>query len=157
MRLTSVDLLEKVIEMSATDRWAQSEQRLQGYLFSSWFLQALAAEYLLKSVSIRDAGRYRRTHDLLQLFKALKPETRAEIAGPATRQGIDIPEFFKKYRNAFVEWRYPFEEMSALPQPDEFDNVLAVLVGVCEPGSPQARRMMEHLTSGPVDGASNVS
>ena len=119
-------------------------------------LQAIAAEYLLKGLSIRDAGRFRKSHDLLQLLKALAPDTQAEIAAQGAREGIAVPEFLTKFRNAVVEWRYPFEEMSAIPESKEFDDVLAVLVGVCEPGSPQARRMMEHLTAGPVAGTSDA-
>ena len=92
IRLTSVDLLENVVEMSGSKRWERSEQRLHGYLFSSWFLQALAAEYLLKSLSIRDAGRYRKTHDLLQLLKALDRDTQAEIVRQGAQEGIDVPE-----------------------------------------------------------------
>ncbi|MYC68992.1 MAG: HEPN domain-containing protein [Acidobacteriia bacterium] len=146
IRLTSVDLLGEVVEMSSPERRERSEHRVHGYLISSWILQALAAEYLLKSLSIRDAGRFSKTHDLLQLFKALDLDTQAEIARQGAQEGIDIPELLKKHRSAVVEWRYPFEEMSAIPEPQELDDVLAVLVGVCEPGSPQARRMMEHLT-----------
>lgn len=153
MRLTSIDLLEKVIEMSSWKRREHSEPRLQGYLFSSWFLLALAAEYLQKSLSIRDAGRYRKTHDLLQLLKALDKDTQMEISRQGAQKEIDVPGVLKKFRNAVVEWRYPFEEMSAIPEPLEFDDVLAVLVGVCEPGSPQARRMMEHLTAEPINEA----
>lgn len=153
MRLTYVDLLESVIEMSDPNRRARSEHRVQGYLFSSWFLLALAAEYLLKSLSIRDAGRYRKTHDLLQLLKALDRDTQAEILRQEAQKGIDAPEAPKKYRNAVVEWRYPFEEMSAIPEPLEFDEVLAVQVGVCEPGRPQARRMMKHLAAEPINEA----
>ena len=155
MRLTSVDLLENVIEMSGSKRRERSEHRLQGYLFSSWFLQALAAEYLLKSLSIRESGRYRKTHDLLQLLKALDRGTQAEISRQGAQKGIDVPEVLKKFRNAVVEWRYPLEEMSAIPEPLEFDDLLAVLVGVCEPGSPQARRMMEHLAAEPLNDAND--
>lgn len=156
MRLTSVDLLESVIEMSDPNRRTRSEHRVQGYLFSSWFLLALAAEYLLKSLSIRDAGRYSKTHDLLQLLKALDRDTQAEILRQGAQEGIDVAEALKKYRNAVVEWRYPFEEMSAIPDPLEFDTLLAVLVGVCEPGSPQARRMMEHLSAEPISEANDA-
>ena len=45
--------------------------------------------------------------------------------------------------------------MSAIPDPLEFDVLLAVLVGVCEPGSPQARRMMEHLSAEPISEAND--
>ena len=118
LRLTAVGLLEEVMERSSPKRWERSKQRVHGYLSPSWMLRALAAEYLLKSLSIRDSGRIRKTHYLLQLLKALDPDTQAEIAGQATEQGIDIPEFLKTYRNSFVEWRYPIEEMSAIPELD---------------------------------------
>lgn len=151
MRVTSVDLLNKVIEMSGPENLEHSEHRFQGYLFSWWMLQPIAADYLLKSLAIRDSGRFLKTHDLLRLLKVLKSETQAEIVRQGAQEGIDMPEFLQKYRHAVVDWRCPFEEKSAIPEPTEFDDVLAVLVGVCEPGSPQARPMMEHPTAGPVD------
>lgn len=64
-----------------------------------------------------------------------------------------MSKFLTNRRDAVVKWRYPFEEMSAVPEPKEFDDVLAVLVGVCEPGSAQARRIMEYLTAGTVAGS----
>jgi len=147
LRVTAVDLIEKVIEMSDPKCGEGAKRRVNGYLFSSWMLQALAAEYLLKSLSIRDAARFRKTHDLVQLFKTLNADTQAEIAGQGMQESIAVPEFLEQYRSAFVDWRYPFQEMRAIPSPVEFDNVLAVLVGFCEPGSPQARRMLEKYSA----------
>ena len=146
LRLTAVDLITELIEMSGLEysrRRERPERRELGYLVASWMLQPLAAEYLLKSLSLRDAGRFRKTHDLLKLLKVLDRHIQDEIVGQGKQQGIAIPEFLERYRKAFVEWRYPFEDMSAIPEPVEFDNVLAVLVEVCEPGSPEARRMLE--------------
>ncbi len=146
LRLTAVDLITDVMKMSDREYWRRRERpepRHLGYQIASWTMQALAAEYLLKSLSLRDAGRFRKSHDLLKLLKVLEQQVQDEIVGQGAQQGIAIPEFLEKYRKSFVEWRYPFEDMSAIPEPVEFDNVLAVLVGVCEPGSLQARRILE--------------
>ena len=141
--MTAVDLLEKVMERSNPKRWERSEQRVHGYRFWSWMLQAPATEHLLKSLSIRDSSRIRKTPDLLQLLKGLDPDTQVEITRQATQQGIDMPELLRTHRHAFVVWQYPVEEMSAIPEAKEFDDVLAALVGVCEPGNQQAGQMPE--------------
>ena len=149
MRLTAVDLSNEVIEMSSLEysrRHERPESRTRGYQVVSWMLQPLAVEYLLKSLSIRDPGGFPRTHDLLKLLEALEPKVQDEIAERGKLQGIAIPEFLARHRRDFVEWRYPFEDKedkSAIPASVEFENELAVLVEVCEPGSPEARRMME--------------
>ena len=90
LRLTAVGLLEEVMERSSPKRWERSKQRVHGYLSPSWMLRALAAEYLLKSLSIRDSGRIRKTHYLLQLLKALDPDTQARDrrAGNGARESI---------------------------------------------------------------------
>ena len=54
-----------------------------------------------------------------------------------------IPEFLERYCKAVVEWRHPFEDMTAIPVSIDFDNALAVLLGICESGSPQARFILE--------------
>ena len=149
MRLTAVDLITDVIKMSGLEysrRHERPESRVLGYQVVAWMLQPLAAEYLLKSLSIRDVGGFPKTHDLLKLFESLDRRVQDEIAEQGLRQGMAIPGFLAEHRRDFVEWRYPFEDKEdpgAIPLPIDFDNVLAVLVGVCEPGSPQARRILE--------------
>ena len=122
------------------------ESRTLGYQVVAWMLQPLAAEYLLKSLSIRDAGGFSKTHDLLKLFESLDRRVQDELGEQGAQQGIAIPGFLAERCRDCVEWRYPFEDKEdpgAIPDPVGFDNVLAVLVGVCEPGSPQARRILE--------------
>lgn len=94
-------------------------------------LQAIAAAYLLKSRSIQDADRFRKTHDLPQLLKglaALDKESyikthnlRCLYAGlePAILErltsvkvsdiGTRLREFIEEHRNDFVESLYVFE------------------------------------------------
>ena len=84
VRLTAVDLITELIEMSGLEysrRRERPERRELGYLVASWMLQPLAAEYLLKSLSLRDADRFRKTHDLLKLLKALDRHIQDEIVG----------------------------------------------------------------------------
>jgi len=48
---------------------------MHGYLFTQRILQALVADHLLKSLSIREASRFGGTHDLLPPLKAVGPDT----------------------------------------------------------------------------------
>ena len=134
MRLTATDLIARVTEMSGRK---QSERRELGYLISAWMLQALAAKYLLKGLSVRNVGRFIKSHDLLELLEALDCDTQAEIAEHGAQQDISVREFLDKHRNGFVDWRYPFEEMRSVPEPIEFDSLLAALSEVCESGQPE--------------------
>ena len=43
-------------------------------------LQAFAAECLLKGLSLRENGRYLKTHDLHDLYEALGPESKPHVA-----------------------------------------------------------------------------
>ena len=116
-RLTAGDLITDVIKMSGLEdsrRHEVPEPRHLVYAVASWTLQALAAEFLLKGLSLRDASRFAKTHDLPKLFKALDQSVLAEIIGQGVQQGIAIPEFLERYRKAFVECRYPFEDMTAI-------------------------------------------
>ena len=45
-----------------------------GYVLAAVILRPLAAEYLLKGLSLRTTGRFLKTHDLLKLFEALDSE-----------------------------------------------------------------------------------
>lgn len=105
--------------------------RCWGYGFSAVILQPLAAEYLLKGLSLRKTGRYKKTHNLDQLYKALDPGTRAEIAEQGKQRGIAVPEFLNEHRNDFEDLRYPVEGISSTPSMDAFDKTLAALVAAC--------------------------
>lgn len=63
--------------------WIEDLSHVSGVLF------AFSAELYLKAFSIIDNGKYKKTHDLLDLFNSLKPETKSKI--------VDFNE---------VEWRY---------------------------------------------------
>lgn len=58
----------------------------------------------MKSLSIRDAGRVRKTHDQLELLKVLDLEIPAEIVGQGKQAGIAVPKFLKQHSNVFVSW-----------------------------------------------------
>ena len=105
-----------------------------GHMISTIILRALAAEYLLKGPSVRQFGKFRRTHDLLKLFKVLDEPTRAGIVEQGDRQGIEALDILTKHRNAFVEWRYWTEGVEWKGFDRRVDLMLAALAEVCEPG-----------------------
>ena len=96
MRLTAGDLITDVIKVSGLEDSRLSERpesRTLGYHVVAWMLQPLAAEYLLKSLSIRDAGGFSKTHDLLKLFESLDRSVQNELGEQGAQQGIAIPGF----------------------------------------------------------------
>ena len=106
--------------------------RTWGYAFAAVILRPLAAEYLLKGLSVRDYGRIKKTHNLLKLFNALDQNIQAEIAEHGAHHGIDVPEFLNEHRNVFSEWRYWIEGVSSMPGATGLDSLLATLVAVCQ-------------------------
>ena len=99
---------KKRTEMTVTDDTHPNDDRLWGYLLTVTLLQPLAAEYSLKGLSVLKTDQFRPTHDPLDLYEALAPETREHLAedGEACG-GLDIPAFLKAHRNEFVDLRYP--------------------------------------------------
>ena len=80
--------------------------RLRGYSILVPVLQALAAEYLLKSLAARDKGSYLPTHDLHKLYKDLGLKTRARVGSVVVSDiGSKLPEFLEAQRNDFIDWR----------------------------------------------------
>ena len=113
-----------------------SSSRAWGYAFTAIILRLLAAEYLLKGLSVRAAGEFKKIHDLVKLFKALDQDTQAEISEQEKKRGIAICAFLKERRNDFVNWRHPVEGISSTASTDTLDKTLAALVAVCPSGSP---------------------
>ena len=109
-------------------------KRALGHLVSTIILRSLAAEYLLKSLSVRGSGGFCKTHDLRDLFDMLDPKIQAEITEQGDRQGIEALDILTKRRNAFVEWRYWMEDGKHPQFGREVDLMLAALAEVCEPG-----------------------
>ena len=89
MRQLAGDLLAKL-------RAIRGQSLPPGRAISLIILQVLAAEYILKGLSVQEKGGHLQIHNLHRLYQALQPETQARIAelGRA-RAGLDIPEFFE--------------------------------------------------------------
>lgn len=128
LKSTAVDLNAERVRLSEPSDEGISASRAVGYVISATILQALAAEYFLKALSIRETGRFRKTHDLYELYEDLPEETRKLIAALGTSQEkLDMPSFLKTHRNDFVEWRYLVEDLSRSADPDQFEQALRVL------------------------------
>ena len=87
--------------------------RVWGYFLSSVMLRALATELMLKALSFKKTGQYRKNrggHDLLVLFNDLDNDTREIVAAQERSHGIaPLEQILEKHRGDFVEWRYPTE------------------------------------------------
>ena len=117
LRMTSDDLQNSLNQMSrtyspsATNR--EPAARLTGYFLSIVILRSLATEIMLKVLSFRKTGRYRRDskgHDLLVLFNDLDGETREIIAKLEYSHGVaPLSQILGKHRVDFIEARYVME------------------------------------------------
>ena len=134
----------KQLRQTANDVYQVLDQQTPPYRFNRFagqsicvpILQALAAEYLLKGLSVRENGTYPRTHDLYNLYEALNPKTKAYIAALSTsRNRMDMPEFLQEHWNDFVNWRYVMEGRLVDSDPLQFDKALAVLIAASEDDS----------------------
>ena len=70
-----------------------------------------------------------RGHDLGKLFNNLNDENRKQISTAFEKRisGITSEEFFEKYRDHFVSWRYGFEGNATAYSPSEILVMLEVL------------------------------
>lgn len=108
-----------------------------GRAISLIILQALAAEYILKGLSVQEKGGHLQIHNLHKLYQALQPETQARIAelGKA-RAGLDIPKFLKDHQNDFVDWRYVLEGGDRETNPFDSDKALEALIAASNCAGP---------------------
>ena len=142
LRRTATHLAKERLKMTGPGGYVGTFRDLPvGYAYSESILQPLAAEYLLKGLSLRDKESFLMTHDLHKLYGELKPETQDEICRLGTAlEGADMPAFLRLHRNDFVDWRYPLEDLFREYSASRFDKALAVLEEVCRPGShPRSR------------------
>ena len=136
VRRTVAELGQKRLEMTGPAYAGTFADLPVGYAFTESIPQPLAAEYLLKGLSLRDKEEFSMTHHLYQLYREFRPETRAEIRRRGTARGdVDMPGFLQAHRNDFVVWRYPLEGVYQEYSVSKFDQALSVLEEVCRPGS----------------------
>jgi len=120
------------------------------YMIAGIVNSAFAAELYMKCLIFLETGATAKTHDLHKLYKLLKPVTRADIEQrfDEKRQGVPVQgaeayyartgrrfaDSFKDLitlgRDAFVEWRYLYEDSSSgleyglVPLPDILANLI---------------------------------
>ena len=117
LRVTSNDLQNSLNQMSRAHSPGKTNgehaARLTGYFLSIVILRSLATEIILKVLSFRKTGQYRKDskgHDLLVLFSDLGAETRDIIAKLEYSHGIaPLGQILGKHRVDFVEARYVME------------------------------------------------
>lgn len=81
--------------------------------FDGYTVFKLPSEYcegVVKYENVTSEGS-NRGHDLVKLFERLNDANRKQISSAfeKRRNGITSEEFFKKYKDHFVSWRYGFE------------------------------------------------
>ena len=85
----------KQLRQTANDLYQMLERQTPPYRFDLFagqsicvpVMQALAAEYLLKGLLVRESGTYPPTRDLHTLYEALNPRTKNFIAAPTPPSG----------------------------------------------------------------------
>ena len=121
---------KKLIEFGDSE-WEKGDTKAlyPGTMVAAVIISAQCAELLLKYKIEREGHPIKRTHDLYDLYKTLKDESKVAIqkefdeqASTATLpNGWDSAEaVFKKARNALVNWRYavePTDKRTIYPHP----------------------------------------
>ena len=112
------------------DTRGRERMRLLGYTILVPVLQALAAEYLLKGLAVRDKESYLKTHNLHTLYADLESAVRNRLDFVEVSEiGTRLPEYLEAHGDDFVGWRYVvFEPGQALTHHRVFDNVLDAMV-----------------------------
>ena len=130
MRQLAGDLLAKL-------RAIRGRSLPSGRAISLIILQALAAEYILKGLSVQEKGGHLQIHNLHKLYHALQPESQDRIAelGRA-RAGLDIPKLLKDHQNDFVDWRYVLEGGDRETNPFDSDKALEALIAASNSAGP---------------------
>ena len=111
---------------------------IPGLTISVVVLTALAAELILKAWIARTKGTYPHDHNLLTLFKQIKPELSALYR---KRELDSIEEAFTTHKNDFTHWRYLFEHVNPAdttvqPDPDLRAAITLLVAKYHHPSSP---------------------
>lgn len=108
-----------------------------GRAISLIILQALAAEYILKGLSVQEKGGHLQIHNLHKLYQGLQQETQDRIAEIGrTRADLDISKFLKDHQNDFVDWRYVLEGGDRETNPFDSDKALDALIAASKSAGP---------------------
>ena len=95
-----------------------------GTMIAATIISAQSAELLLKYKIEQEGHRIGNTHDLYDLYKILKKESKRAIEKEFAEQTLKITppdgwdtaeSVFRKARNALVDWRYSVESTTVAP------------------------------------------
>ena len=138
--LTGSHLADECDELSPG--WRQGEpknlaldtrKKLWGYTLSEIILTALAAEYALKALAAKTDARYKRSHDLYDLYHHLGDDVRCAIEVFAKENRFNSPApILRRHRDTFVTWRYFPESQGLIASPSSLTDAVEVLVAVCD-------------------------
>ena len=109
----------RALQRVAKENGSEDPLLSRGMYLAEPILLSLALEMALKAWQRRERQEAPEpTHDLLKLFKGLKPETQKrlqakmpgivdELLGETLSKGLR--ELLCSHRDAFIKWRYPYE------------------------------------------------
>ena len=129
------DDLQNDINQMTVDVQTIKMTRVLGYSLSMVMLRALATELMLKALSFKKTGQYRKDrngHDLLILFNDLDSETKKIVGAQESSQEIaSLQQILEKHKDDFIEWRYIAEKENGTPVDFlDLDKALLVLITV---------------------------
>lgn len=138
LRRTADDLqtlLNQLTKAGSPDPADKSQAaRLFGYLLSTVILRSLATELMLKVLSVKVSGKYRKDskgHDLLVLFGDLDNDTRTLISNRSRSHGIaPLDQILDNHRGDFIEARYIMESSAWHVDMLDLDKALTILTEV---------------------------
>ena len=128
--------LNQIAKTGSPDKSTEEERnaRIAGYFFGTVILRALATELVLKVLSFKKTGRYRKDrtgHDLWVLFDDLDDDTKKVIGYLEGVHGVaPLERILEKHRGDFVDWRYLMEVGDKHIDLLDLDKALGILITV---------------------------
>lgn len=103
-------------------------KELFGLTVSSVILKAYSAELLLKFMSFKKTGDFKRIHNLSDLYDDLDDDTKKLIADTAVQHGVaPVDQILANHKDDFIEWRYVFENPQKSVGFIDLDKAMEVL------------------------------
>lgn len=103
-------------------------------LMSSIVIYALSIEVGLKSLIKMGNNKYGNEHDLKKLFNKLSEDLRSNVISELSeeRLKVNFESYLEENKNAFIEWRYSYEEQSVRASSDFLKAFSEAIIKVAE-------------------------
>ena len=110
---------------------AEFNERFVAAVLVMPILRAFATELALKAIASKRRGQHTHGHDLRKLYDALDADIRQRAEHEAVAQCLpSVQDTLEEHKNDFIDWRYVAEATAVNTNPNDLDEVLAILLRI---------------------------